>query len=720
MSVKKKIFFRTAVALVVILLIGGFFMASGRLTYIEKTVLNDQEGQNIAVMDGETLIEQEIRMPYELFWGIDVKTGTYGRNNYSFWELCIREKESGKEIYRWEYNASQVSDGENYFCSVKRPVKVEKGNIYTVSIRSKDATGNSALSFYASEGDNYEDGKLFVNGKEQDGDLCVRVYGGERDSFWGFFYFLIAGSATGILAYALFCIHNKRHAQRAGRLLGALGVACIYMILMYVFTRENMGNFTDECDNIRGGILIAKGKVLYRDYYTQHTPFGYYLCAFFAFLGAKSVQQFRLLYYFLSAVLWGGLYYRHCNFFGRVKMFLLPIAQVIIIMPMFFQASKILGDNIQGFCMVVLVMEYIRYWQDGELGKGRCAIVAACIFSGIASAFVSVFAIAPIAAGVFLKEVLLWKERERINGKSIAARYGFLLAAACLPFAVSVLYFMANHAMGKMYLMAYRFNTMVYNNYQDQYGKIKWKPFFLGIKNFFLAIGDNFNAMLTAAGGDTAVIQLFLAVGAVAALLLWRKEMGKKEGAAASLALFLCMSGNGTRSGTDFHSAALWNIALALIVLVGMEKDFARKGIGEGKQVFLAAFIGCYLIKPYAAMTADHMVYYPEAVAGVDEQIVAMTEPGEEIFMDAYVHDSIYLLYKERYPANRNCYLLPWYMDWFEYDTLEDLEEKKPRIAVYRPGTEVYGQTGFCPVLDMVIQGRYERMSEDSIIWKLR
>ena len=119
-------------------------------------------------------------------------------------------------------------------------------------------------------------------------------------------------------------------------------------------------------------------------------------------------------------------------------------------------------------------------------------------------------------------------------------------------------------------------------------------------------------------------------------------------------------------------------------------------------------------------MVVDHVVYDQEAVSGIDEQIVALTEPGEEIFMDAFVHDSIYLLYKERYPANRNCYILPWYMDWFEYDTLEDLEEKKPRVLIYKPETEVYGQTGFCPVLDMVIRGRYERNSEDSIIWKLK
>lgn len=128
-------------------------------------------------------------MPYGIFWGIDVKTGTYGRNNNSFWKLGIREKESGKKVYEWEYNASQVSDGEKYLCKVKSPVKVDKDKEYILSIRSKDATGNSALCFYASVGDGHEEnsgnenGKFFINGEEQDGELCIRVYGGERDFF---------------------------------------------------------------------------------------------------------------------------------------------------------------------------------------------------------------------------------------------------------------------------------------------------------------------------------------------------------------------------------------------------------------------------------------------------------------------------------------------------------------------------------------------------------
>lgn len=697
----------------------GFWKMSNRLTYIEKTVINEKEEREIAVTDNRTVLEQEFVMPYELFWGIDVKAGTYGRNNNSFWKLTIREKENGKKVYEWKYNASQVSDGEKYLCKVKSPVKVDKGKEYILSIRSENATGNSALCFYASGNSGYAEERFWVNGEEQEGNLCIRVYGGEKDFFWLFLYLMTVGAVAGILVLAFY---QKKKGGSPEKLLGALCIACIYMLLMYVYSRENMGTFTDECDNIRGGMLIAEGKILYKDYYTQHTPFGYYLCAVFALLGAGSIQQFRLLYYLLSAVLWGGLYYRHCGFFGKKKMFLLPIAQIVITMPMFFQASKILGDNIQGFCMVALIMEFIRYWNDGKLEKSRCVIVSACVFASIASTFVSVFAIAPIAICVLIREGIYRKKT-----KDVWKRYSFFLSVVLLPFLISMIYFVLLHAAGQMYLMAYQFNTMVYNKYQNEFGKVKWKPFFLGLKSYFDAIGDNFNAMITAAGNDMTVIQFLIAVGAAAALIFWCKRLGTKEGLAAAIALFLCMSGNGTRGGTGFHSVGLWNVALALIILLGIPEDFGedrkKEKKGEKKAHRAAAVclaVGCYLLRPYISMVAEHIVYHPSGVDETDEQIVALTQPGEGIFIDAYVHDSIYLMYKGRYPVNRNCYILPWYMDWFEYDTVEDLVNYAPAIAVYLPSAEEEGQETICPALDAAISERYERVEEDSVIWKLK
>lgn len=186
MKDKGKIGYGILATAAAILLALGFFKVSNRLTYVERAVLNGQEAQNIAVMDSRTEVEQEFRMPYDLFWGIDVKTGTYDRNNNSFWRIWIWEKESGKKIYEWKYNASQVSDGEYYFLNVKSPVKVDKEKLYVVSICSTNATGNSALSFYASEDDNYTEGRLLSTGKNGMVICALAFMAGKRIPSGGF------------------------------------------------------------------------------------------------------------------------------------------------------------------------------------------------------------------------------------------------------------------------------------------------------------------------------------------------------------------------------------------------------------------------------------------------------------------------------------------------------------------------------------------------------
>ncbi len=718
MNISKRWRLWCCVAIGIILWVAGLCKAGGRLTYIERSRINEESVQSIAVTDHETVLEQEFTMPYELFWGAEIKTGTFGRNNNSFWKVELKEAESNKTVYEWECNASQISDGEYYKFNVKNPVRVKLGQKYKITVCSEDATGNSALAFYASGTDVYEGGSLFLDGRQQEADLCMRITGGEKDVFWSGLYLAVT---LLLLATAVWCVCMKRKGKPVRTVVEAVGTACIYLFFMYIFSRSNMGTFTDECDNIQGGMLIAKGSVLYRDYYTQHTPFGYYLCGIFAFLGAGNIQQFRLLYYLLMSAVWGGLYYRHSAYFGRARMLLLPLVQLWITMSMFYQASKIMGDNIQGICMVALAMEFMRYWEDEELGKSRCLIVAACIFLSVASAFVSVFALAPIVVGVLIKEVLIWKRNGGFGLNRCVGRYSCLVGATAIPFAVTLLYFICNHAMGQMYRMAYQFNTMVYNRYQDnQYGRVKWKPFFLGIRNYFEIISSNFNSVITAAGNDMAVIQLVIAVSAVAALLFWSAKMNKGEGVIASLALFLCMCGNGTRSGMDFHAVALWDLAIAVIFLT----DAYGNGYGKWKEkraVLLAvAAMGCYFLQPYVTMVADHIVYHPEIVEGVEEEVVAMTVPGEKIFIDAYKYDFIYLLYKERYPVNRNCYLLPWYMDWFEQDTIDDLEAGMPNILVYQPETDNYPPAESCPLLDQAIRTHYESIKEGAPIWKLR
>lgn len=709
MNKKKKIWISLGGLITGLLLLLGLERAGRTITYLEAGQINVNDVSSVAIADNQTVLSQEFVMPYELFAQISIKTGTFGRNNNSFWRAEITERDSGKKVFSKSFNASQIRDGEYFELAVNKAKRVKPGVVYTVTIQSENATGNSALAFYTSGEDAYPGGRLYLNGEETEDDLCFQIYGAEKDVFWTGLYLALAAAVTGFCFY-LFCLYRKGESIREDKLFQAVAAGVLYLALTYLFTRLNMGTFTDENDNIRGGMLIANGKVLYRDYYAQHTPFAYYLCAFFAFLGAGSIPQFRILYFLLNAVVWGGLYYRHSSYFGRIRMLLLPVAQVIIVMAMFFQSSKIMGDNIQGLCMIALTLEFLRYLEDKKLDAARSMIVAACIYISVMSAFVSVFALAPVVLGVIIMEILDWK------GKTLK-RYWKLTAACIMPFALTFVYFALNHAIRQFFQMAYQFNTIVYKNYQNEFGRVIWKPFFLGVKNYFTAITDNLNTLLTAAGNDTAVIQLTLALLSGVILALWAAggERGKRILPAVSL--FLCMTGNATRSSTDFHGAAFYNVAVTLILILGGELQIRWR-----KNAVIAATAAAvlYVSKPYVETIADHIVYKQDAVSGVDKSVIEMTKPGDLIFIDAYVHDSIYLMDKGRYPANRNCYILPWYMDWYEFDTIADLEEHRPAVAIFKPEIEVYGQTDFSPNLNQYIRSHYIREGEDSMVWKLK
>ena len=71
------------------------------------------------------------------------------------------------------------------------------------------------------------------------------------------------------------------------RVLPCIGLFLLYFILCSAYL--NQGVFCDEVDNMVGGMVVADGGVVYRDFYSQHTPVMYYLCAIFRLLGASSI-----------------------------------------------------------------------------------------------------------------------------------------------------------------------------------------------------------------------------------------------------------------------------------------------------------------------------------------------------------------------------------------------------------------------------------------------
>ena len=60
---------------------------------------------------------------------------------------------------------------------------------------------------------------------------------------------------------------------------------------------------------------------------------------------------------------------------------------------------------------------------------------------------------------------------------------------------------------------------------------------------------------------------------------------------------------------------------------------------------------------------------------------------------------------------NKAVYMLPWYMDWYESKTIEELHEKRPRYAIFNKDAECWGHRGFTRKLRSALEADYTEIT---------
>ncbi len=707
---KKKQKIGLCLGFVAILLICIFMLyrATKKLTYIEYEKLGTNCESVLEMNNNDFTIEQEFKIPYAMFQGISLSIGTYGRENNSRYETIIMDKTTSQQVASFEFNTSQVKDDEPYRLLLDFPKEVDNTHLFSVVIKAKTGVnGENGVAFYADKNaENSEN--LFYNGKTYDADLCMEIFGGNPDIFW---FLVTLGLVLFVLVWLGYIIHLAMH-QKSIRQSAFVQAGLLGMIIfagLAVFS--GMETFGDEVDNMIGGMLIAKGRVLYVDYYTQHTPLMYFLCAVFSFLQAGSVEQFRLLYDDVIAIAYMVLYLRHKDNFGKMKMALLPMLQITFGLILGKETLMVLSDNIQAICMIALLLEFLQYLKDEKLDWKRSIIVAISIFGSFTAAFVSIYAIFAICVGVFSKEILYWKQQKAISLKKLLARYWKLVIACTAPFMIWFVYLIVTHSIGGFYEQAFQFNTEVYSYYLvGGFGSNIFQPFFIGMTNFVQILP---NAIGNLIENQAVVFSLIKGILGVYMLILlgttWRKKEYLK-----TVILFLFISFGFTRTSESFHEIATWSIIVTILLL---QIDFGE--MTKTSQVILAFVIIC-LLGNYMSHLTTYLFQEKQPISALDQMVISQTNEGEEIFYDIYSNSSVYLIYKNRLPINRLGFILPWYMDWYELDTIDDLTRKKPKLVVYDEDLKAWEISGYDDYLRKFLHENYEQIKENRKIWVLK
>lgn len=689
--------------LLVVIYVLSMFGLKTKLTYLEYKSFNTSNDTYIELKNSEECLAQEFVMPYEIIEGVSMQIGTFARDNNSLWTIGLKDCETNEKIYSDEFNASLITDNDYYKIDFDKKIEVEKGKKYAIVITAKSVEDISSLAFYCSNSSTVDNSDLYYNGAIMDSDLCIKVYGGDLDLWWIGFATLIFVIVM-LLIVRCYIVENNNKRVRDDLFVQAMIVGIATFLLLCTFSVA--GAFSDESDNMYGGMIIGNGGVLYRDYVTQHTPVSYYLCAVFSLFGAGSIEQFRLSFYLIVAIIWGLIYIRHSDFFGKKVMTLIPVLEAVCISSVVAPyGSQVLSDGIQGVLTVLLMLEFLRYYQDHKLDWGRCIIISICIWGSFGAAFVSAYALVWVALIVLILEIKYWKDMSNWKFADLTKRYYKFLVCIIVPFIAAVIYFKLNNSLGRAFEQFYTFNREVYPKYVSGLGDNIAQPFISGVQNFFKIISDNFNSIIMGTATNVELLQLVIMILTLTALIMLFVRKRYIE----SVTLTLVMIFSATR-GYGFHGMAAWYVAVMIIAIyLNMIKEaFPKMGVP------VLGLCGVVLLSTFVVSVGNNLLYEQSPVSEIESEVIALTEDDENrnIYLDVWTSDSLYYFYKNRYPINRAVFMLPWYMDWYEKDNIEDLKNYNPKVVVYYEDEDAWGYTYYSVAFADTLKKGYTRLGD--------
>ncbi len=162
--------------------------------------------------------------------------------------------------------------------------------------------------------------------------------------------------------------------------------------------------------------------------------------------------------------------------------------------------------------------------------------------------------------------------------------------------------------------------------------------------------------MLTFQTGLEGIKQFIVIISATAVLVrICLKREWVKAGTLIAVMIVSASRGYG-----GMHSVAAWNVAILIIALYGEDVPFIKS---RKMRIAICSALALLMLGAYFSGVAKGVLYRIRPISENECRVVSLTEPDEKILIDTYHFDYLYLLYKNRYPVNRVCYVLPWYSD---------------------------------------------------------
>jgi hypothetical protein len=448
--------------------------------------------------------------------------------------------------------------------------------------------------------------------------------------------------------------------------------------------------FLDEVDNILGANSIARGGIIYRDFYSQHTPFMYYFMAFFSVLGASSVESFRFCMAVMLLLMWLFLYFRYNNLVGKLSLCLYPVIYISTIPQSW--GHMVLSDVVQGQLMVLLFLETLHYLIKKEITIASAIIYSLGIWMSIGSAFLSVYSLLFLCLIPAFYEIKRYRRAE--NKLHLLRSHVIVAIILIFPLLVYTIYLAAYDLLRDAWYQMYTFNREVYAGYTYGFGTDAIGAFIDTILRVINYVISSFDPRIN--------IQQFLYIFAmiIGGIALQSKILFKKG---VSFLFVIAIACCGIRSVSDFHGLPFFCIASLLIAyMLQFAFGWIRNNSNSAWKLKVVTYswifvYGLYSLVGFIPIIETSMSSYIKGIAMEPETIFnriveVATEKDDPVWTASISNVGVYTATGRR-PASRMYSLVPWFAEVFSDTVIKDLEKEQPKIIHYDPDESVWGVT---------------------------
>lgn len=487
------------------------------------------------------------------------------------------------------------------------------------------------------------------------------------------------------------------------------------LTLLIPYLREPF--FTDEGDNMLGGVVVSEGGAIYREFISQHTPFMYYLNALFALLGAKEAIFFRLYFYIFIALMVAVMV--------RTLRHKVPWSWLLIWSTLYvtsFYANPpwsyvVLAEHITGLALAYMCLEIISTRNLEQTSSLRWLGFGAAGVISIFSSFVSIYAIAVGAVALFILNIRNPLEKNW-NLKKELTRVGYVSLKAFLGFAAPALLLLlipvATGTFDQFIYQAFTFNVDIYSKYIGGFGADALAPIRDSVVNFF---GIFSNIQKLSEHSFSATRHLLNVLG-VLVLVTWFYFQRKVLIGTAVLAIAIMAS---VRTAEGFHAIQFWSvsalcIAISISVFVTQIATLKKPLLKTGA-IFLSTLLIIFSSGAYVAQ-----IIYRHALT-LNETALKAEIVDKNFFINRLLADKetffqtgldpFSYINNNKSPVAGVYGLVPWAVDGYGDEIFEGLVKAKPLLIFHNSDNEVWGyKVGlFAPKLDDYIRDNY------SVIW---